>query len=613
MSYDLNVYTSSARRGAALAGLVDGLRELRAATVRDDSVTVVRGQRGTYCCDMAGPFAVNALDVPGEVTAPVLGARWLYTVTMADGASPGIPHAVRLARHLAQQLDGAVVDRQEGTVWSRSKARRGHRPARDARISTIGVEWYCLREDLASDPARLFCSAAARLLPEALPRRFTHGGQQVSYAGVGADGVSAAWHDAELGLFFEGSGPVLHGYLPDAPGDSPRDRFWRMRLDCYADPFADDRWRDALQAFFITLADELPAIYATAQVVRGWQWSGRGTLSDQEPGKEPPENTCSLNWDGRWHGLSPIPVWWEWFGPPYQDLVRGYVPDGGTATATGLLQEWADHPANRDELTATAARSLPADLLAVLRPGRQRTRPYPLITAARIPASLAEHNPRPTIQPTGTSLADWSDYEVYSPWAWGPWHTLPRQDARQLYNKLMADKPARLDMLRRLLAASGITLDDTDEGIQALNDWLVTHVEPSTTTPGVLSPAWYSVVGDIALFLGDVIIARCPGLRWTLHTGGKRTVSYQQPVLTGFAEWPQIEMNPGRQVSTYAHQIISCRGSIRQEGTITVKGVELDLSALAREHQPQADEIYADEFVQTVRGQVARGAAERDS
>lgn len=42
---------------------------------------------------------------------------------------------------------------------------------------------------------------------------------------------------------------------------------------------------------------------------------------------------------------------------------------------------------------------------------------------------------------------------------------------------------------------------------------------------------------DIALWLGDVLIARHPQLRWVLCTHGKaqRNVSYQRPVIMGFS------------------------------------------------------------------------------
>lgn len=52
VSYDLDVYTSQSLDRAGLVGLADGVRDLRVvgAPVVGDAVTVVRGQRETYCC-----------------------------------------------------------------------------------------------------------------------------------------------------------------------------------------------------------------------------------------------------------------------------------------------------------------------------------------------------------------------------------------------------------------------------------------------------------------------------------------------------------------------------------------------------------------------------------
>lgn len=47
------------------------------------------------------------------------------------------------------------------------------------------------------------------------------------------------------------------------------------------------------QTLFVTLADELPAFYTTAQVVRGAIWSGGSAFFDGHS-----ELTCSLNWQG---------------------------------------------------------------------------------------------------------------------------------------------------------------------------------------------------------------------------------------------------------------------------------------------------------------------------
>jgi hypothetical protein len=102
----------------------------------------------------------------------------------------------------------------------------------------------------------------------------------------------------------------------------------------------------------------------------------------------------------------------------------------------------------------------------------------------------------------------------------------------------MAKIPARIAMLRTLRAVNGVELCDSDEGLQELNDWYVTGVEPDPDRPGWLAQQWYSVSSDVALYLGDVLIGRCPGLHWEFHTSGKKSLSYQQAVITGFAIWP---------------------------------------------------------------------------
>jgi hypothetical protein len=45
-----------------------------------------------------------------------------------------------------------------------------------------------------------------------------------------------------------------------------------------------------------------------------------------------------------------------------------------------------------------------------------------------------------------------------------------------------------------------------------------------------------SLTNDVALFLGDEMIARNPGLRWEFFTWGKRDLSYQRHVIMGFPD-----------------------------------------------------------------------------
>jgi hypothetical protein len=148
---------------------------------------------------------------------------------------------------------------------------------------------------------------------------------------------------------------------------------------------------------------------------------------------------------------------------------------------------------------------------------------------------------------------------------------------------------------------NGTRADGSDTAIQDLNDWFVANVEPDPDNPGRLSPEWYSVVHDVALFLGDLIIERCPGLRWEFFTGGKNDVAYQRQVLAGFTQVPNSKYNLDldRRVATYGHRIVASRGSVAQHGTVTVRGVRIDVDA-AVARQP-AREIEPDAFWRWVR------------
>ncbi len=195
---------------------------------------------------------------------------------------------------------------------------------------------------------------------------------------------------------------------------------------------------------------------------------------------------------------------------------------------------------------------------------------------------------------------NWDGYEIYDPGVYGPLQTLPRAEARRAFDRLMKAKPARIEMLRQLLGANGVELSSTDEGIQSLNDWFRASVEADPEAPGRLLPDWYSVVNDVALFLGDVMIERCPGLRWEFFTWGKKNLSYQRHVIMGFSRMsPKYDFDVDWAVAGYGHCIIASRGSVAVYGTQVVRGVGVDVdAAIARMGEPLFEE---DEFLSWLR------------
>lgn len=151
---------------------------------------------------------------------------------------------------------------------------------------------------------------------------------------------------------------------------------------------------------------------------------------------------------------------------------------------------------------------------------------------------------------------NWDDYKIYDPGVRGPLHELSRKDARGAFDRLMKQKAARIEMLERLAANNGVELDGSDVSLQDLNDWLRDEVETDPSQPGRLKPTWYSVVNDIALYLGDLMIGRCPSLCWAFYTGGVKDVSYQRHVLMGFKTGnPKYNVDVDRLLATYVHRI----------------------------------------------------------
>jgi hypothetical protein len=208
------------------------------------------------------------------------------------------------------------------------------------------------------------------------------------------------------------------------------------------------------------------------------------------------------------------------------------------------------------------------------------------------------------------------NWDAYAPHDLGvsePLQTVPRAEARRAYTTLMQERPVRLDLLRRLLAANGVELATTDAGIQQLNDWFVANIQPDPARPGRPAPEWYAVILDSALFLGEVIIARCPGVQWTFFTRGKKNVCYQRPVLLGFADYPTIPLDIWRQVSEYANRLVAEQGSIRHHGVVVVRGVPIDVDAATARARERPGWTTLDAFLQMVRRAESQMAGERSS
>lgn len=180
-----------------------------------------------------------------------------------------------------------------------------------------------------------------------MQQRWADGGKDafVSFVGAETTGVST-----------RGTGPVEGGEIGHARRDDQS--VHSHSLSVLAEPLEDKRWSRALEAMFLDVAQAVEAIHATAEVVRGVGWSGRALSFRAET-----EHSVYLAYKGRWHGLTPHPVWLSWFGREYAPLVREHLPIDMTIECEGgMLHKRSETPKDRDALDPSW---LPLDYLAV--------------------------------------------------------------------------------------------------------------------------------------------------------------------------------------------------------------------------------------------------------
>jgi hypothetical protein len=145
--------------------------------------------------------------------------------------------------------------------------------------------------------------------------------------------------------------------------------------------------------------------------------------------------------------------------------------------------------------------------------------------------------------------ANYDGYEIYDPGVHGLWRNLSRAAAKAAFRRLMEAKPARFMQLAGLFERDGNSLRPpgqvTDEDLDRLQSWFLRNLHDDGN--GELAPESYSVVSDLALYIGDVMISRARNLSWGMYTASKRSSSYQESVIVGFqaVENPNYMISPG--------------------------------------------------------------------
>lgn len=231
---------------------------------------MVRGARARYSFTLDLPVAIEAEDVPEEVTAALLGPSYLYEVLVEGSSSVETPHAVRFARRLAQASAGVVLDQQTGRIWARGKLRAAPLVQRGM-IDVVELRWYVHPEGTGARAAETWLELARRHLPEALPRRF--GSYEPLPMTLKVDGPDAFVEAAAvetMALGYNASAPCIEGSMA---GGASGTGVHSHGLSVHREALADPRWRTALQRLFVEFAAATDAVLPLPRCSAAW--SGR--------------------------------------------------------------------------------------------------------------------------------------------------------------------------------------------------------------------------------------------------------------------------------------------------------------------------------------------------
>ncbi|SNT60304.1 hypothetical protein SAMN05421812_11262 [Asanoa hainanensis] len=306
MSYDITI----AAHRALTVELVESWAAARSWVVTREPDHLVL-ESGRAQLEVWGPDPAEADDFEEALAAACLAPRWMVQVsTAATAPKAAIAQLRSLARHLAEQTDGAAFDpRQDGLIWPRG-VRKATVPAGERETSMLTLDWFVAPSRWAQTAGGLV-DLLARFCPEALPTRY--GEWEPLPHRFERGQFTRAVHGPKV--FWRSTRPCFGGWAY-GPGDGA---FPVGRITLTFDGGlvrADDRWREGVVDLFTTGAERFGAFFAAAQDEPGY------TVSRNRPWQTDSMQSGEYFLRGTdWQGLPPVPMWLSWYGGPYATLV----------------------------------------------------------------------------------------------------------------------------------------------------------------------------------------------------------------------------------------------------------------------------------------------------
>jgi len=187
---------------------------------------------------------------------------------------------------------------------------------------------------------------------EPLEHRFRDGGVtglRVVWDTIGVESLS----------FSSEAFPFSGGSMTTLMGSRQAGDMWQLSLTAVADALVDAERRRSFLDFFVGVADESQAVYASAEVDGGYFWDGEVSSRYDEGERHAPVWRGYAGRRGNRPvgllGLTPYPTWWAWFGGGYREMLADRLSRPPSSwrvrpTQAGMLVELAELPARRAEL-----------------------------------------------------------------------------------------------------------------------------------------------------------------------------------------------------------------------------------------------------------------------